>query len=142
MVQGHDRFHDASDAGCCLEVPNLGFDRAYGHVASAFNTCPQPRERGQFRGITYFGGCAVGFHEFHAGGIVPCLIVGSSNRLNLASLTGRRDALSSSVGRAANAPDNAVDFVAIPHGIAQALEHKHAGSLAHDEPVGTSIERR
>ena len=142
MVQGHHRFHDASDAGCCLEMPNLRFNGAHGHVAGTFDTGPQPRERGQFRSIAHFGGGAVGFHEFNAGGIVPCLIVGSGNRLNLASLTGRRDALSASVGRAANAPDNAVDLVVIAHGIAQALEHEHAGAFAHDEPVGTSIERR
>ena len=66
MVQGHDGFHDASDAGCCLEVPNLGFDGAHGHVASAFDTGPQAGERGKFRGIAHFGGRPVGFHQFHA----------------------------------------------------------------------------
>ena len=97
MVQGHDRFHDASHTSGGLEMPNLRFDGAYGHVAGTFYAGPQPRECGQFRGIAHLGGGPMRFHEFNAGSVVSCLGVSTGNGLNLATLTGCSDAFAAPV---------------------------------------------
>ena len=80
--------------------------------------------------------------QFHGGSGVAGLTVGASDRLDLAALARRRDALSATVGRAPDATNHAVDLVLIPNGVAQPLKQQNAGALAHDESVGSSVKRR
>ena len=42
MVKRHHRLHDASNTGRCLEVSNLRFDGAHGHLTRALYVGPQP----------------------------------------------------------------------------------------------------
>ena len=141
MVQGHDRFHDSSDARCGFEMANLGFDGAHSDVASAFNAGPQPGKRGQFRGIADFGGRPVSFNEFNAGSVVARLAVSPRNCLDLTTLARCCDALPAPVRRSSDASDDAVNLIAVPHGIAQPLQDENTGAFAHDEPVRTGIKR-
>ena len=142
VMKGHHGFQNTGHPGCRLQVPDLGLDGTNGHVARTINTGPQSGQGGQFGGVTHLRRRPVCFHQFNAGCIIAGLAVGSCDRLDLAALAGSGDPLSSPVGRAPDAAYDAENLVLVPHGIAQSLENENAGTLAHHEPVSTSIERR
>ena len=98
MVQSHDRFHDARNACSRLEVANLRFDGANGHITSPFNAGPQPGKGGEFRRVADLCGRPVGFNQFNGRCRVASLTVGTGNSLNLPALAWCGDAFSSSVG--------------------------------------------
>ena len=123
-------------------MTNLGFDGAHCDVTSTFNAGPEPGKRGQFRGIADFGGRPVGFYEFNARSVVTRLAVSPRNRLNLTTLARCRDAFSAPVRRPTNAANDAVNLIAVAHGVAQPLQDQNTGAFAHDEPVRTGIKRR
>ena len=97
VVQGHGDLEQPGHASGGLQVANLALDGAHSDVVAGLDARPQGAEGGQFGGVADLGGRPVSLDQFHRGRGIACLVVGTSNRLNLAALRGRGDALSSAI---------------------------------------------
>ena len=98
MVQGHRDFEQPRHTGGGFEVANLALDGAHSNVVAGLDVRPQGAEGGQFSGVADLGGRPVGLDQFHRGRGITRLVVGTSNRLNLAALRRGSDALATAIG--------------------------------------------
>ena len=120
----------------------LGFDRGESEFPAAFYMGSEDvLKRFHFRGVSDFGGRAVGFNKIHFPGTVihlrECVFYGHFLALRI----GGRDALPLSIRRRSNGIYQRVDLVSVPYSVRISLQYVHRNGFGHDEPVCPLVER-
>ncbi len=134
MLQCQNRLDQPGGSGCRFGVAYLGLDRAECDARRVVGE--HGFESGELGDVTGFGRGAMRLEQFHRRRCVTGVLVSETECLGLTLRTWCVDAGCPPVRGASDAPDDRMDLVAVPLGIAEALEGEHADALADDRSVG------
>ena len=139
MLKGQNGFDETGSTRGRLGVADLGFHRT--QSAAGRFVVEHQLESGEFGHVAGLGRGAVRLEKFDGRRIVAGPLVGATQSLGLALGARCVDAGRAAVGRRTDAADHRMDRIAVPLGVAEALEREHAHTLADDGAVGGVGER-
>ena len=138
-LQAHDGLDETSDAGRCLQVSQVGFDRTDAQLV--FAGAPENlRQGGQLDGITQRRAGAVGLHVVHIAGRQSRVVQRLADDRLLGGAVGNGQPAGAAVVRNRRAQHQRVYGPPFRRGAAHARQHHHARTLRTNEAVGTGIE--
>ncbi len=138
-LEGQQDLHQARRARAGEQVPDVGLHGADHHVG--VDPVQQPPERPQLHRVSPQRARAVALHQVHVRGAHVEAHVRRAHRPQLPLALGGQQAAAHVVGQAGASQDRA-DPIPVLQRPVEALEHEHAGPLAHHQAVGPGVERR
>ena len=140
MLQAQEHFDEARHARRCHGMANVALHRA--DRAELLSVGPMPkrfREGLQLDRVAQFCTRAMGFHIAQGAGVNLPLGVEGLFQFGLGLDIGSRNPIGAPILVHPRSPNYPIDCVAVPLGLAEALQHHHPATFSRHKPIGRLV---
>src|ERR1051325_1904676 len=131
MLHLQKHFGYADDSCCCLQMADIGFDRADPAGLLLYMVCAESTgHTGSFNWVPEFGACTVRFDIPNASRVEIGFFQGLQNQVGLRFRIGSRVSRSPPTVVDHSTLNHTINVVAVPHSLVQGLEKKRTNALS------------